>query len=623
MTDLETYLASLPDLSDAELNREARSAGALLSRARRAGSMKAAKNLEVMREAIRAEKAIRKSGQKMSNPEKKKQKKKGISTAGRAAIGAGVGALALGPIGAIGLGYGAAKYKPKKVEENPLKAVPKGADEKKVRQIVSHNITMEMEAGRPQKQAVAIAITDARKHSKLAQMMYPERNPFKKGEEYRGHRVVYEQERELWGYKIYRGNRKVHEVKKNFEFLLTAARNAKEWIDNKLDSAKNPTAEEKEKRRQRKKKARKRKERKKKEIGYTGIKRYRLNPDEQVTERQALRELLEMGEVPLYPEWVIASEALVKKRLAKRKGENYVITPAGRAQLMKKNPKATEYQVEARGSFFSLETGRDPVRRRMTILATSQDAARKKAVSRMRDEAEKIGYEYDGSKSDIKILRKNPGPKARKNPEVIVRPRKRPRAAPEFSFIGDFTDMGEDIYFYEWKKNPEYKVSVYPLDVLIREGGRSWWSPTTLPPEWFGEVGMGGEALSTVEGKTPAEIFRKAKSIIDRHKKVGKGKIKVSRPKVMGDIRVGRGRNPKKKTKKKKKKTKTEAQKLIEKSRNLWESYVAKPTKKGLRKMLEHLGRMEQSTAKTVQKEWKIAKAVAKKEAKRLKMKMK
>lgn len=54
------------------------------------------------------------------NPEKKSKKskkKKGMSAAGRGAVGAGIGALALGPIGAVGLGYAATKYKP--VEENP------------------------------------------------------------------------------------------------------------------------------------------------------------------------------------------------------------------------------------------------------------------------------------------------------------------------------------------------------------------------------------------------------------------------------------------------------------------------------------------------------------------------
>jgi len=75
--------------------------------------------------------------------------------------------------------------------------------------------------------------------------------------------------------------------------------------------------------------------------------------------------------------------------------------------------------------------------------------------------------------------------------------------------------------------------------------------------------------------------------------------------------------NPKKKTKKKAKK-----ETLIGKSRRLWDDYVEKPTKKALKSVLDHLEDMEASSAKTVKAEWRRAKRAARAEAKRLRMKV-
>lgn len=74
------------------------------------------------------------------------------------------------------------KSNPKK---NPLAHIPKGAGIKKIRSVVSQNIATEMDAGKPQKQAVAIAIRSARddakrvggKTSKLILAEYPRQNP--------------------------------------------------------------------------------------------------------------------------------------------------------------------------------------------------------------------------------------------------------------------------------------------------------------------------------------------------------------------------------------------------------------------------------------------------------------
>lgn len=68
---------------------------------------------------------------------------------------------------------------------NPLTHIPKGAGIRKIRNVVSQNIATEMDAGKPQKQAVAIAIRSAQddanriggKTSKLILSEYPRRNP--------------------------------------------------------------------------------------------------------------------------------------------------------------------------------------------------------------------------------------------------------------------------------------------------------------------------------------------------------------------------------------------------------------------------------------------------------------
>src|SRR5690606_20569623 len=65
-------------------------------------------------------------------------------------------------------------------KKNPLKTIPKNAGEKKARDIISHNIAVEMGAGRPQKQAVAIALDKARSDRPgLIESMYgPSPNPY-------------------------------------------------------------------------------------------------------------------------------------------------------------------------------------------------------------------------------------------------------------------------------------------------------------------------------------------------------------------------------------------------------------------------------------------------------------
>ena len=68
---------------------------------------------------------------------------------------------------------------------NPLSHIPKGAGIRKIRSVVSKNISIEMEAGAPQKQAIAIAISTARADAKkvggvtakLIRAEYPEPNP--------------------------------------------------------------------------------------------------------------------------------------------------------------------------------------------------------------------------------------------------------------------------------------------------------------------------------------------------------------------------------------------------------------------------------------------------------------
>lgn len=165
MSNLDIYIASLPGLTDEELKTEARSAASLLSRAKKSGTKKAILNLEKMRDAIAREKKNRKDTAMPNNPKKKKKAKK-MGKAERTAIGAGIGALALGPAGAIGGAYLGSKYRAEKggnpSERNPLAHIPKGASIRKIRSVVSQNIAAEIEGGKPQKQAVAIAIRSAR-----------------------------------------------------------------------------------------------------------------------------------------------------------------------------------------------------------------------------------------------------------------------------------------------------------------------------------------------------------------------------------------------------------------------------------------------------------------------------
>jgi len=59
MSSLETYISSLPGMTEEELVTEARSATSLLSRARKSGTKKSVANLERMQKAIASEKAAR------------------------------------------------------------------------------------------------------------------------------------------------------------------------------------------------------------------------------------------------------------------------------------------------------------------------------------------------------------------------------------------------------------------------------------------------------------------------------------------------------------------------------------------------------------------------------------
>lgn len=63
--------------------------------------------------------------------------------------------------------------------KNPLKSIPKSASTSKARDIISQNIAMEMDAGRPQKQAVAIALSSARRErpSLINKLYGPRPNP--------------------------------------------------------------------------------------------------------------------------------------------------------------------------------------------------------------------------------------------------------------------------------------------------------------------------------------------------------------------------------------------------------------------------------------------------------------
>jgi len=73
---------------------------------------------------------------------------------------------------------------------------------------------------------------------------------------------------------------------------------------------------------------------------------------------------------------------------------------------------------------------------------------------------------------------------------------------------------------------------------------------------------------------------------------------------------------PEKTTKKKPRKKRKKHETLIGKSRRLWDSYVEKPTKRGLKSVLKHLEDMEKSTGSKVKQEWRKAKRAAKAEAK-------
>jgi hypothetical protein len=48
----------------------------------------------------------------------------------------------------------------------PLKKMPKGASKKVAQNVISKNISMEMHRGKPQKQAIAIALSAAKRGKK-------------------------------------------------------------------------------------------------------------------------------------------------------------------------------------------------------------------------------------------------------------------------------------------------------------------------------------------------------------------------------------------------------------------------------------------------------------------------
>ena len=70
-----------------------------------------------------------------------------------------------------------AKSRARSARSNPLKHVTERTPEKKFREAISHNISAEMKAGKPQKQAVAIALSQARTDApkRMAKMYGPEK----------------------------------------------------------------------------------------------------------------------------------------------------------------------------------------------------------------------------------------------------------------------------------------------------------------------------------------------------------------------------------------------------------------------------------------------------------------
>lgn len=273
--------------------------------------------------------------------------------------------------------------------------------------------------------------------------MYPARNPIKKGEMYKDHRVVFEDDKSgSWKYKIYKGTRKVHEAK-NFQFLLGAAKDAKEWIDK--STKKNPHPEDKDKRRRRRAKSEKRKEKKKKERGYSRRRRYRKNPDKLIhtskTDPFDIR-LYDYGDGkfwyqiydPAYKMIVTEDHEARSERGAAQHAQRVIDNELFVLNPKRKNP-GDRYRVQVKGNYFSLETGRDPIKQILIVEARSKDEARKKAASRMTEKARSIGYEFEGRHRDFKAEKINshkPGsPKSKssrtKNPsakELIEKARK-------------------------------------------------------------------------------------------------------------------------------------------------------------------------------------------------------
>jgi len=292
-----------------------------------------------------------------------------------------------------------------------------------------------------------------------------------------------------------------------------------------------------------------------------------------VSDRDILVQAAEFGDVPAIAAYTPMISGLVKKGYLKASTAEpgaYVITPAGRKMLPEGNPNTPKYKVRTTGTFFSLETGEMPVKQTVTVDARTMDEARKKAASKMSDRAVAMGYEYDGSHRSFKAermnTRKKTKKKAKKNPESTGgfsgmggrspggshKKLSRPKLGKGFRYISE----GPGIFFYEYKADPAYEISLYPLE----KTRPIWHDPKRAPSKWYGAISVGPETLAHLHGDTTAKLFSDALMVIEHHKKHGSGFVPVEDDQAYWKESLGEewvlppGRNPKKAKKKAKKK---------------------------------------------------------------------
>ncbi len=194
-----TYVAELPKLSSAELDKERRAIQRLLTRAHGhpVTSERMVRDIEKLRDAIDAEKRRRrypnpatdKTLSTMISDYKRRRKSYDRSPSLRTKKhldDAESKVVLYADIQGIGpdelrdaIAGPRRRANPKAPKKNPLKKIPKGATRDRARMIIKKNIITEIAAGRPQKQAVAIALDKARDDApKLVTEMYGHRvNP--------------------------------------------------------------------------------------------------------------------------------------------------------------------------------------------------------------------------------------------------------------------------------------------------------------------------------------------------------------------------------------------------------------------------------------------------------------